>query len=64
MVDIMLGVVTPVQKDQSRNSPHRQTLKKKKQDEKRKNTTAGRHKPHQGDRVTLSHGAGGAKHVD
>lgn len=64
MVDIMLGVVTPVQKDQSRNSQHRQTLKNKKQDEKRKNTAAGRPKPDYGDRVTLSHGAGEAKHVE
>lgn len=64
MVDIMLGVVTPVQKDQSRNSQHRQTLKKKKQDEKRNNTAAGRRKYPQGDRVTLSHGVGESQHVE
>lgn len=64
MVDIMLGVVTPVQKDQSRNSQHRQTLKKKKQDEKREKTAAGRRKRHHGDWVTLSHDVSEPQHVE
>jgi hypothetical protein len=58
MVDIMSGAVTPVHKDQSRNSPHRQALKKKNQDENRKNKSDRRRKSRKGDWVTISHGAG------
>jgi hypothetical protein len=54
MVDIMMGVVIPVQNNQSRNSQHRSTLKKKNQKEMRKKNEDQRSIHRDGDWVTLS----------
>lgn len=59
MVDIMLGVVAPIHKDQHRNGQDRQTLKKKKQDENRRNKVNRPMKTAIEDWVTLS-----SRHID
>jgi hypothetical protein len=57
MVDIMVGVVNPVQSNQRRNSRHRQTLQKKKPNEKRKIKDGGR-RLNSVDKVTISRNSG------
>jgi hypothetical protein len=55
MVDIMLGVVAPLQNNQRRNGRHQeQTFKKRKSAERRKNKTDHRHHAGDGVWVTLS----------
>lgn len=54
MVDIKVGVVTPVQANQSRNGRHRQTLKKKNKKEKQNNNAGSRRRHQDSAWVTLS----------